>query len=217
MKEKEVLGMVVTERDLIVLWVVHKFRFVLGRHIRVLAGFASARVADRRLKLLIDAGYLSRQKYFYGMPYLYSLTHKGRIMLSVNKREDKIRVAQISHDIHVIEAVIFYRDKYNLELSDITSNKELNIIDGFGNRRHHPDFVFIHEGEKYGVEIELTPKDKKRLDKNISDNYESFDYQIWITNNNKAYSLITNYFDTYPNIVLLRLEEVKKYVEDRYN
>ena len=45
---------------------------------------------------------------------MYTLSHKGRILLGVNKREDKIRVDRITHDIYIIEAIIYFVLKYGV-------------------------------------------------------------------------------------------------------
>ena len=201
--------MEVTERDLNVLAVVYKFRFCLGRHLVQLAGFSGLRATDRRLKTLVEAGYLTRKKYLYGFPYLYTLAHKGRVLLGVNKREDKIRIDQITHDIHVIEAVIYFIKKYEITLHDIESEKELQVKDGYGARKHHPDFIMIIGGKKYAVEIELNPKTKNRLEKNIRDNYLNYDKQIWITNDNKVLLLIKHFASEYSNIEIMQLEDIK--------
>ena len=200
--------MKLVDRDFLVLREVGRFRFMLGRHIKALCGFPSTSSCDKRLKDLIEAKYLSRKKYLYGVPGLYTLTHKGRIILSMNKREDKIRVDRITHDIYVLEAVIFFVKKYGLAMSEIKTEKELHIKDGFGTRKHQPDFVLTNDGQSQAVEVELNPKSKERLEKNIRDNYLNFDKQIWITNDNKIISLITKFLNEYPNIEILRLEEV---------
>jgi len=101
-------GLELQERDWEILRLIHRFRFCLGRHVQVLCGFGGARATDRRLKLLVEAGYLARKKYLYGIPYMYTLSHKGRILLGANKRQDKIRVDRITHDIYVIEAIIYF-------------------------------------------------------------------------------------------------------------
>jgi hypothetical protein len=75
-------------------------------------------------------------------------------------------------------------------LNAIESEKELHIKDGFGARKHHANFAFTIKGKRYAVEIELNPKEKERLEKNIRDNYLNYDYQVWITDNNIAFSLI---------------------------
>jgi len=197
--------MVLMDRDLEILKLVYKFRFCLGRHIKVLVNFHGARACDRRLKVLLGAGYLSRKKYLYGIPYLYTLTHKGRIIIGANKRENKIKLEQITHDIFVIDALIFFRDRYRLNLSDIHSEKDLHIKDGFGARKHHPDFVFTYLDKTYAVEVELTPKTKSNLEKNIRDNYLTYDCQIWITDDNKVHTLIQNFTNEYSNIKIINL------------
>jgi hypothetical protein len=213
-KKEGVEWLELTDRDFLILGLVYRFRFCQGRHIKALAGFSGTRAADRRLRSLVDADYLSRKKYLYGVSYLYTLTHKGRILLGVNKRADKIRVDKITHDIFVLDAVIYYMSKYNLSLEKIESEKELHIKDGFGTRKHHPDFVFEVEGEKQAVEVELSPKTKERLEKNVRDNYLNFDKQIWITNDSKVITLLDNFADAYSNIEVVRLEEILKNVRE---
>ena len=207
--------MILTDRDIEILKLVHRFKFCLGRHIKVLAGFSGARASDRRLKTLIDVGYLVRNKYLYGTPYLYTITHKGRILINANKREDKIRLERINHDVYVLDTVIYFIEKYNLSLNDIESEKELHIKDGFGTRKHHPDFIANISNKNYAVEIELNPKAKPRIEQNIRDNYLSYDSQVWITNDNKVFKQIQEFQNSYSNIELIRLEEVEEYVRDR--
>ena len=201
-------GLELQERDYEILRLVHRFRFCLGRHVQVLCGFSGARATDRRLKVLVEAGYLVRQKYLYGIPYMYTLSHKGRILLCVNKREDKIRVDRITHDIYIIEAIIYYVQKHGVSLSSIESEKELHIKDGFGIRKHQPDFVANHAGRRIAVEIELNPKAKDRMEENIRENYLKYDRQVWITNNSKVKSLLKDFIGEYSNIEVLRLEKV---------
>ena len=201
-------GLELQERDYDILKLVHRFRFCLGRHIQVLCGFSGARASDRRLKLLFEAGYLSRQKYLYGVPYMYTLSHKGRILLGVNKREDKIRVDRITHDIYIIEAIIYCVLRYGISLSSIESEKELHIKDGFGLRKHQPDFVVNHADGRIAVEVELNPKPKNRMEENIRENYMKYDRQVWITGNSKVKSLLKEFTGEYSNIEVMPLEDV---------
>jgi len=201
-------GLELQERDYEILKLVHSFRFCLGRHIKALCGFNGARACDRRLKLLVDAGYLERKKLIYGIPYMYTLTHKGRILLGVNKREDKIRVDRITHDIYVLEAIIYYVLKDGVSLADIESEKELHIKDGFGARKHQPDFVVNGADERIAVEVELNPKTKSCMEENIRENYLKYDRQVWITNNSKVKSLLRFFSGGYSNIEALALEDV---------
>lgn len=206
--------LVVTNRDLEILKLIYRFKFCLGRHVGPLVGFTGARACDRRLKVLVDAGYLSRKKYLYGVPYLYTVTHKGRILINANKRENKIRLEQINHDVRVLDALIYFKSKYGFSLDEAESERELHIKDGFGMRKHHPDFVFSYrdnvssQSKTYAVEIELTPKSKSNLERNIRDNYLNYDHQIWVTDDNKVLGMLRGFKDEYGNMEIVRLGDI---------
>ena len=206
--------MELTDRDYDILKLVYRFKFCLGRHIKVLCGFTGSRASDRRLKSLIEIGYLQRQKYIYGVPYLYTLPHKGRILIGANKREDKIRIDRITHDIYVLDTVIFLTSKYNLSINDIISEKELHIKDGFGARKHQADFIFNYKDKTYAVEIERNSyKIKETLENNVRNNYMNYDRQIWIIDNKKTQTMLKNLTSEYSNIEIIHLREVLEYVK----
>ena len=169
-----------TERDYLILNEVFRWRFLLGRHIQALCGFEGIRTCDRRLKLLIEAGYLDRHKIFYGVPYLYTLTHKGKVLLGVSKKSTILKVDQIPHDILVADTAVFLVEEKTLSLDDVFTEKELHQQDGFSNRKHCPDFVFISGGKSICVEVELSHKSKKRFLANLKSNYMKYDGQLWI-------------------------------------
>jgi len=196
------------ERDIEILKLVYRFKFCHGRHIKELASFTGARACNRRLQILIASGYLSKKMYLYGVPPLYTATHKGRILIGANKRENKIREEQVKHDATVLDALIYFKAKYGFSLEEVESERELHIKDGFGNRKHHPDLVFIYEGKKYAVEIELTLKAKANLEKNIRGNYLNYDKQIWVTDNNKIRELLNKFSNEYANIEIVSLGDV---------
>lgn len=203
-------GLQLTARDYAVFQLVHRFRFCLGRHIKKLAFFESDRTTDRRLKKLVDADLLSRKKYIYGVPYLYTTTHKSRMLINANKRADNIRIERINHDITVLDCVCAFVSRYGLHLEEIITEKEMHARDGFGNRRHYPDFIIQKGGQKTAVEIELTLKAKERTFKNGKDNFLICDKQIWITNQSsrKINEVLRELQSQYPNIEILYLEDV---------
>ena len=200
-------------RDKELLLIVWKWRYLLARHIQVLAGFPSLRTTDRRLKVLIDHKYLKRQKYLYGIPYLYTITHKGRILLGVNKRADTIRLDRIAHDCLVLDTVIFLLKRYNIDWKDILSEKELHIQDGYSARRHRPDFLIKKGGQTIAVEIELSLKERSRLEKNVRENYLNYDSQIWIVNfeDLRVYRAVNTIKEEYTNMFMINRKEVEEY------
>jgi len=211
-------GLQLTERDYQVIRLVYRFRFCLGRHIKTLAPFSGARATDRRIKALLEAGYLERTKYLYGVPYLYTVTHKGRMLIGANKRADTIRVERIHHDICLLDCAVFFVCRHGVTLGDIVTEKELHARDGFGTRRHYPDFVLLKNGKKIAVEIELTLKSKERIYKNGQDNFMAYDSQIWILqkDSGKLQNTIEQMKKEYPNIEILALEGVIEAVSEFY-
>jgi len=200
--------MLLVQRDIEIMQLVHRFKFCTGRHIKELAAFSSSRVCDKRLRVLVTAGYLNRKKYLYGLPYLYTLSHKGRMLIGANKRDNKIRLEQITHDISVLDTLLHFKNKYNLSLEEVQSEKELHIKDGFAARKHHPDFVFTVDEKTHAVEVELTPKAKANMERNVRDNYLNYDTQIWLTNDNKILAFLRGFSNEYPNIEIIRLEDI---------
>lgn len=205
--------MKLVDRDYTIFREVERWRCCLGRHIKLLAGFPSQRSCDRRLKVLLDNGFLCRRKIIYGIPSIYTLPFKSKMLLGVNKRQDKIRLDNIVHDIVVLDTAIYILSKYHISLSDIQTEKQLHSIDGFSTRKHQPDFIFTKDNQTYCVEVELTLKAKDRLEKNIKSNFLNFDIQIWILEDNpKLVKIINNNKLQYPNIQTIEIKEVKKYV-----
>ena len=200
------------DRDYVVFQEVERWRFCLGRHIKVLAGFTGQRACDRRLKALIDAGYIEREKVLYGVPSIYKLTYKAKMLIGTNKRQDKIRVDNIAHDIAVIDTAIYFNTHYQIPLNEIMTEKQLHSRDGFSIRKHQPDFIFTKNGNVYCVEVELSLKSSERLERNIKSNFGLYDTQIWAIEDLRLFSALSDNKRQYPNIIIINIEEVKKYV-----
>lgn len=204
------------EGDYTVFQELDRWRFCLSRHVRFLGSFASQRSADRRLRVLTEAGYVERKRILYGFPYLHTLTHKGRVLIGVSRKADKIRVEQIPHDIAVLDTAIYFILEYKLSLTDITTEKQLHRLDGFGNRLHRPDFIFHKDGKQYCVEVELTHKNKDRHIKNMKDNFMKYDYQKWIVPRSQIQIRrnLEEHINTYPNIEVVSKEDILKYIKE---
>ncbi len=206
----------VTERDELILREIDRFRACGSRHIRFLAGFSGQRATDRRLKILIDAGYLDRKKFLYGVPSVYFLTSKGKTLIQAGTRPEKIKVEQIVHDMTVLDTAIYFMHKKGLSLQEITTEKQLHQLDGFGVRKHRPDFIFQKDNKTTCVEVELTLKAKNRLLKIIKDNYMEYDTQIWIVPDSQSMILQTlrDSKQFYDNIQARSLQKINHYIHE---
>lgn len=198
------------KRDIRILKLIYYFRFCLSRHVLFLAPFDGSRACDRRLKKLVDCGYLKRQKILYGVPYLYYLSTSGMRLIHVSPKEEKIRIDQIYHDITVLDCIPSLIKKYDFDIEHIITERQLHIEDGFGTRKHHPDFVVQKDNETYAIEIELNLKAKKRLERNIEQNYLTYDKQIWVVplTQPKILNILTQSSNMYDNIEVITLESL---------
>ena len=171
--------MIITERDVEIITSIQKWRFLLSRQIRVLCGFSGQRACDRRLKKLIEAGYIERRHYIYGIPRLYFVTRKAVKMLDLEYYTPNIRIENITHDIVTADIGIYLIHNEGVEKSSIITEREMKHKAGFGNPKHFPDFYYTKDNKTTCVEIELSAKKVSTLEKNIKNNYKIFDNQRW--------------------------------------
>ena len=207
--------MKVVERDKLILREVERWRVCGSRHIRFLAGFSGQRATDRRLKLLIEAEYLERRKYLYGVPSIYFVTSKGKKLIQSNARSEKVKVEQIVHDMTVLDSAIYFMQKENLSLQDITTEKQLHQSDGFGIRRHRADFIFTKDEQTNCVEVELTKKANNRLLNIIKDNFMEYDTQIWVVPDYQTaiLNVLNNSQRYYTNIEIFSLQKITDHMQ----
>lgn len=205
----------VTERDELILREVDRWRACGSRHIRFLAGFSGQRATDRRLKILMEAKYIERRKYLYGVPSIYFLTAKGKSLIQVGTGTEKVKVEQIVHDRTVLDTAIYFMYKENLSLNDITTEKQLHQLDGFGIRKHRPDFIFTKDELTYCVEVELTKKATERLTNIIKDNFMEYDTQIWVVPDYQTaiLNVLNNSQRYYTNIEIHSLQKINDYMK----
>lgn len=129
-------------------------------------------------------------------------------------RSKKVKVEQIVHDRTVLDTAIYFMHKENLSLNDITTEKQLHQSDGFGIRRHRPDFIFTKDEMTYCVEVELTLKAKSRFLNIIKENYMEYDVQIWIVPNSQTaiLNILNNSQKYYTNIQICSLQQITDYI-----
>ncbi|MCL2164309.1 MAG: replication-relaxation family protein [Oscillospiraceae bacterium] len=206
----------IVDRDIEIIREINRWRVSTGRVIAVIAGFSGLRACDRRLGKLCESGYLERKKVLYGVAGIYTLTHRARLLAGLPERPESTRIEQIPHDIAVTETAIHLNKTKGVPFGDITTEKQLHQQDGFGVRRHRPDFIYTHAGETTAVEVELSLKAKARLEANVLANFKDYDHQLWVIPDlqSRIAQILREQMKQYPNILLLELKEVKDYVRN---
>ena len=218
-KRVSVSELVVLERDREIMREIDRWRVCQGRHIRELAGFGGQRACDRRLRKLMKAGYLSREKILYGVAGIYRLTNKGVKLEGLGRgRKAGIRIEQIRHDIAVLDTAIFLSEEREIKYKDMKTELELHRQDGFGKRQHRPDFIFKKDGKITCVEIELSLKSKSRFEAIIKDNFMAYDRQIWIVPglDSKIARTLQKHTAIYP-IEIITLNKIQGKTEENNN
>ena len=100
------IGLVLMERDKRIFKEIDRWRVVQGRHIKELVGFEGQRACDRRLRKLIESGYIERKKYLYGVAGVYSNMSMATKKMLPRSVYCKVRLEQIMHDIAVLDTAI---------------------------------------------------------------------------------------------------------------
>jgi len=213
-----VSGFRLLDRDKKIIREIDRWRVCQGRHIRELVGFSGQRACDRRLRKLIEVGYLKREKILYGVAGIYRITGLGaKLESGISDRKSKIRIEQIRHDITVLDTAIYFHKVNGVSYSEITTEIELHRQDGFGVRKHRPDFVFSKDGKTTCVEIELALKAKDRFIKIMKENFMQYHKQIWVVPDMEckiAKTLEANK-KYYTNIELQELSKVQEIILEK--
>ena len=207
------VGLVLMDRDKKIIREIDRWRVVQGRQVKELVGFEGQRACDRRLRKLVEFGYIKRERILYGVAGIYSNTPLGAKVAGLSGADRKIRLEQIIHDIAVLDTAIYFNKVHGVAFEDMKTEIELHRLDGFGIRKHRPDFVFTKDGKNICVEIELTLKSKDRFVQNIYDNFMKYDTQIWIVPdmNSRITAILNQQNEIYPNIEILTISEVEKW------
>lgn len=206
----------INERDLKILNEITKWRFMLGRQIKILCEFLGQRACDRRLAKLIEAGYIERKYLLYGIPGLYFVTPKAKRAFNLEYVTQNVRIEQIQHDIYVIDTAIYFIKKYGIDSNSIITERALKHIDGFRNNKHRPDFLFKQDNKIFCVEVELSAKKYDNLNKNMKNNYLAYDGQKWIVpfDRIKVKEQVQKASNCYTDIDIIPLSEVVDFVKE---
>lgn len=209
-------SIVITDRDIQIVNEVSRWRGILGRQVQMLCGFDGVRACDRRLKLLIDEGFLTRRRYIYGVAGLLGITEKARREFNITLPVSEPRLDQIYHDIAVTDTALYIMYRGKVTADRIVTEKELRNRDGFTTRKHMADFIFTYgKNRTCCVEVELNTKAKARFMDNIKQNYLTYDYQQWIVPQDKVKirTMIQDAQTQYPNIRIIDMEVINDYIE----
>lgn len=222
-----------TERDLIVLEVVQKFRAIQSRHIAILCGFTSQSYVEKRLLKLTKFRYLNRARNLAGFPYVYSLGVNGKYELGFLGKVPKPSEGIIRHELGVAEIACYLKIAKNIDFEQMMTDRDFRLYDTKKQTKdeynplfesgidHLPDLAYV-DGEKLNVvEYERTLKTKERLQSNILQNdlKDCTKNQLWVVPRrrvsiwNRINDITKNFENADKNLDIIAFEAVEEDVK----
>lgn len=182
-------GFRLTERDIVLLVWIAKWRLVLAAQVRAKLDLSAA-VAYRRLRGMVGLGVLSYERIFHGQPGVYQVTNGGLAIADSTLARPRIDLRTYRHDLGVVWlSVLIDRNATAHEpaVATVLGEREMRSLDrrnglaradqrlgitlpGTGPagqpRIHYPDLAGLdRDGRRaIAVELELVAKGRRRLE-----------------------------------------------------
>jgi len=197
--------MQLTERDLKILYWINRMRYATAN--QVARGFRiGIKASYRRLRKLCVDGYLHSLRIFRNKPGVYMCTKKGAEICGSNLYAPKcyINLANYEHDLKVVDLSIELEKQ-----GEWVSMRELR--QGCGTDMI-PDGVLITKDKKVAVEVELTKKSERNLNKKMGYYRKSVNYdEVWYFVSSKAvYNAVEKASKNMDYVKIFYLSEVLK-------
>jgi Sugar-specific transcriptional regulator TrmB len=136
--------------------------------------------AYRRLRAMVVRGLVRHERVFHLEPGVYIATPSGIACTDVELPAAKLDIRTLRHDLLVTDACVSYLRSG----VTVATEREIRAMDGCGKRPpfaallpgesangrprlHFPDLLVQEAGALHAIEVELTPKRRRRLDQII--------------------------------------------------
>ncbi len=170
----------ITERDLHILRVINRFGFVDARFVSLYFNWHK-KLAYRRLNKLLKNNFLEYEWIFQGLPGVYRVT-RGGAELSQDHLQPirKINLATYEHQIQVMNLSLQLLNEYGGEFVSERDLRHHLGINMNNSKVHVPDGALILGDERIAIEVELSVKSQRRLEKIFRQYRKDFSYQaVW--------------------------------------
>lgn len=167
-----------TERDLCLMQWLHKFAYVSIEQLQQKMHISKSTIYSR-LHKLVEANYLQHRYILHGLPGIYFLTKKGcKLVNNFLPQLQRIAIANYRHDLMVINLAIYLENKYNVEY---ISERQLRSQSNHNyNFSHLPDGEIYLQNKHIAIEVELTRKSSRRIQKILQYYSSNLHYsEVW--------------------------------------
>jgi len=177
-----VIVQVLTERDKKIIVLINRFGYLTATQV-ARAMRMSQRVAYRRLQKLTERRYLTHRRILAGQPGIYTVTATGREEINAELGRFTVRLQTLPHNLVVADVALVLLERYPglVWVTERELRREAGQRFGFGQNIHVPDGVLIlPNGKRIAVEVEVTAKEKRRVEKIMRGYLRNADYaEVW--------------------------------------
>lgn len=153
-----------TKRDSVIIIFLARHKFATATQIAKYVSM-SDKSAYRRLKKLVESGYLTNRRIFIQQPGVYLPTASGIDAAGCGIRPRReIALGTYFHDLEVVNiALKFYAKGYEIETEKEIIAKQNRGIGQIGKKERVPDLVLHKNNEKIAIEYEKAIKSPGRM------------------------------------------------------
>jgi hypothetical protein len=136
--------------------------------------------AKKRLYELKSIEYLIYEKIFHKKSGIYRAGTKGIAITNDELPAVKIRLGSYEHDMQLVDLAIALEQKTGAHWQTDRQIRHEKGLKGVGSKGHSPDGILIYPtNEKIAVELELSEKGTKRLEKILKEYANSQYKAVW--------------------------------------
>ncbi len=170
----------ITERDQKILRAINRFGYTDAKYVSTYFKW-NRKLTYRRLRLLAQNDFLKHEQIFHHKAGVYRVTKNGAEMSNDHLSPiRKVNLATYEHQLKVLNLSLKLTQEHD---GDFISERELRHQFGFASirdKRHIPDGVLEIGEQRIAIEVELSVKSEKRLEKILRHYQKDFSYQnVW--------------------------------------
>lgn len=177
--------MLLTERDIKIIEWIDSHGYVTAQQVFTQFHLNPKR-GYRRLHLLVESGYILYKRIFFGKPGVYQAAGKGLALVAEDPERPQclatVRPATMEHNLLLVDlAQALVRKTGGRWKTDRQVRRERGFEISTSTRPHIPDGVLtLPDGSKVAVELELTAKGLRRLEKILKGYARMTEYgEVW--------------------------------------
>lgn len=168
----------IQDRDRDILSWINGFGFVLSKEIQS-KFFGNQQATSRRLVLLREAGFLEKKYVFIGEAPIYLCTKMGLNLIGDDlPLVQNLGLGTFKHDILLSKLSIDLEKK--LDAKFIPERRLRQNPESYNVRNHIPDGLLITKEKTVSVELELSRKNKQRINRIMRDHSMNIEInEVW--------------------------------------